>query len=216
MMGSWLTSKTCRNSTSDWNARATRKPQRAAASECSEKSVAIRIVRNGTQQIVPLASLLTSTQVDEEVMRKKTRVLLIVSQKTTGEAEYERILAVLRDAGFELHDEREGVQPDVVLLDLPQKPRELPGLLLRAAAASGAFSPSRLRTGRGASAPRWNGPPMIVMSRDAANLPRRARALGAYGFVQRPFQAAQLLERVGSAAEACRRHPTLFGIRPRS
>src|SRR5215510_8022691 len=50
MIGSWLTSKTCRKSTSDWNADATRIPQRAAASECSEKSVAIKIVRNGTRK----------------------------------------------------------------------------------------------------------------------------------------------------------------------
>lgn len=125
-------------------------------------------------------------------MRKKTRVLFIVSQKTAGEAEYEQILAALRGAGFELHDERTDARPDVVLLDLPRQPRELSGLLSRAAAARA---------------------PMIVMSRDAATLPRRARALGAYGFVPRPFQTAQLLERVGSAAEACRRHPTLFGIR---
>jgi AmiR/NasT family two-component response regulator len=125
-------------------------------------------------------------------MRKKTRVLFIVSQRMTAEADYEHILAVLRDAGFELHDETTDTRPDVVLLDLPKTPRELSGMLSRATAARA---------------------PMIVMSRDAATLPRRARALGAYGFVQRPCQAQVLLERVGSAAEACRRHPTLFGIR---
>src|SRR5262245_37067901 len=125
MIGSWLTSKTCRKSTSDWNADATRSPHRAAASECSEKSVAIKIVRNGTSRIyttvtevsarfarpdrtsrpsgaTPLADALPSPQVEQEGMRKKTRVLLIVSQKTAGDAEYERILAILRDAGFEL------------------------------------------------------------------------------------------------------------------
>ena len=125
-------------------------------------------------------------------MRKKTRVLFIVSQRAAGEADYDHILAVLRDAGFELHDETTDARPDVVLLDLPRTPRELSGLLVRATAARA---------------------PMIVMSRDAASLPRRARALGAYGFLPRPCQAAVLLERVGSAAEACRRHPTLFGIR---
>ena len=125
-------------------------------------------------------------------MRKKVRVLFVVAQSAAGDAEYGRILATLRDGGFELHDERAESPPDVVLLDLPRTPRELTLLL------------TRCRRARA---------PMVVMSRDAASLPHRARALGAYGFVPRPFQATQLLERVGSAAEACRRHPTLFGIR---
>src|SRR5690349_21006277 len=100
MIGSWLTSNTCRKSTSDWNAFATRRPQRAAASECSEKSVAMRMARNGTTRSYHLQQTRRDT-ISKETMRKKTRVLFIVSQRAAGEADYGHILAVLRDAGFE-------------------------------------------------------------------------------------------------------------------
>jgi DNA-binding NarL/FixJ family response regulator len=121
-----------------------------------------------------------------------TKVLVIYSRGGDGPTERERTLAVLREQGFEIAPEGEPSEhrPDVVLLDLPRSQRELRALLARAALAQA---------------------PLVVSSRDASTLPHRARALGAYGYVQKPFAPAMLCERLSSAAEARRQHPTLFG-----
>src|SRR5262249_27637267 len=120
---------------------------------------------------------------------KRTKVLLIKSGRTE---EYETLLCVLREAGFELAQESPRARPDVVLLDLPRSAQKLEGMLARASSA---------------------GAPLIVMSRDSASLPRRARALGAYGWIPKPVASAQLTDQLRSAADACRRQPTLFGAR---
>jgi AmiR/NasT family two-component response regulator len=122
----------------------------------------------------------------------RMRVMLIVAPGGAGSApEQQAIASTLKEAGFALARDGERGRPDVVLLDLPRSQRELDELVARAMAARA---------------------PLVVTSADAATLPQRARALGAFGWVPQPLLPGPLRERLRTAVHASRRHPSLFGF----
>src|SRR5437879_12525780 len=118
----------------------------------------------------------------------RTRVLILLPERSFDLAERGALYEAVRTSAFELCDPERPGRPDVVLLELPASRRERLAMLQRVTAL---------------------GAPIVVTSRDAAILPREARALGAWGWVARPVEASVLRTRLKEAARAWQRHPSL-------